>query len=89
MAALSRTERVRTCSTTAPCQISPKSGPVGIRPRVGFRPNRPQQAAGIRIDPPPSPPEAKGTMPPATAAAEPPLDPPGVWFKFHGFRVGP
>jgi hypothetical protein len=61
-----------------PCHISPDSGPAGTRPRVGFMPNKPQQEEGILMEPPPSPPEAIGTMPPATAAAEPPLDPPGV-----------
>ncbi len=33
--------------------------------------------AGMRIEPPPSPACATGTMPLATAAAEPPLEPPG------------
>ena len=28
-------------------------------------------------------------MPEARAAAEPPLEPPGVRSRFHGFRVGP
>jgi hypothetical protein len=28
-------------------------------------------------------------MPEATAAAEPPLEPPVEWLVFHGFRVGP
>ena len=48
------------------------------RPRLGLRPTRPQQAAGMRIEPPPSLPCATGTMPAATAAAEPPEEPPGV-----------
>jgi len=39
---------------------------------------RPQWEAGIRIEPPPSVPWASGRMPAATAAAEPPLDPPGL-----------
>ena len=34
--------------------------------------------AGMRIEPPPSPACATGTMPLATAAAEPPLDPPAL-----------
>ena len=34
-------------------------------------------AAGMRMDPPPSDVLAQGTMPEATAAADPPLDPPG------------
>src|SRR6516162_3290020 len=60
-----------------------------MRPKLGLRPTRPVHAAGIRIDPPPSPPVAMGTMPPATAAAEPPLEPPGVTSGFHGLRVTP
>jgi hypothetical protein len=30
-----------------------------------------------------------GTMPAATAAAAPPLEPPALWLSFHGLRVGP
>ena len=40
-------------------------------------PNSPLKPAGMRIEPPPSPPDAIGTSPPATAAAEPPDEPPG------------
>ncbi len=68
---------------------SPNSGPSGLRPRVGFMPNSPQHAAGIRIDPPPSLACAIGTTPAATIAAEPPLEPPGVCSRFQGFRVTP
>src|SRR5258708_36425251 len=59
------------------------------RPREGLRPNRPEHAAGIRIDPPPSLAWAAGTTPPATAADAPPEDPPGVRSRFHGLRAGP
>src|SRR5579863_6679520 len=52
-------------------------------------PTRPQNAAGIRVDPPPSLAVAMGSSPPATAAAEPPLDPPGVRVRSHGLRVVP
>jgi hypothetical protein len=48
-----------------------------ISPFVGFRPARPQNAAGIRIEPPPSEPVASGAMPAESAAPAPPLDPPG------------
>src|SRR5690606_19211789 len=48
-----------------------------------------QQDAGMRIEPPPSVACAIGSMPAATAAAEPPLDPPGVCSVFQGLRVGP
>src|SRR5687768_1625884 len=89
MVAESRTVRLITPSVAAPCSISAYAGPAGTTPRPGFSPNRPQHAAGIRIDPPPSLAPATGTNPAATAAAEPPDDPPGVWSVFHGLRVGP
>lgn len=62
-------------------------GALVTRPRCGFSPNSPQQADGIRIEPPPSPPIATGTIPDATAAAEPPLEPPGENALRHGLRV--
>ena len=65
-------------------KLSPASGPGETRPRTGLRPTRPQQAAGIRVEPPPSLPWAIGTMPAATAAPEPPLEPPGVRFSVPG-----
>ena len=43
----------------------------------------------MRIEPPPSPPVHAGNRPAATAAAEPPEDPPGVRSRFHGLRVMP
>src|SRR6185295_48005 len=64
-------------------------GPNEFRPRVGFKPTRPQLDAGIRLEPPPSLACAAGTMPAATAAAAPPLDPPGEYWGFHGLCVGP
>ncbi|GIU91054.1 MAG: hypothetical protein KatS3mg010_2153 [Acidimicrobiia bacterium] len=45
--------------------------------------------AGMRIEPPPSPACPTGTMPLATAAADPPLEPPELCCVFHGLRVGP
>ena len=57
--------------------------------RVGFRPTRPQNAAGMRIDPPPSVPVASGAMPAASAAPLPPLEPPGDQSRAHGSRVSP
>ena len=42
----------------------------------------------MRIDPPPSLACAHGTYPAATAAAEPPEDPPDVRVGSHGLRVG-
>src|SRR5688572_18726419 len=46
-------------------------------------------AAGCRTDPPVSDPSASGTMRAATAAADPPLEPPGVRSAAQGLRVGP
>ena len=75
-AALSRTVRVRECVQPTGYANASSDGVLGTRPRDGLRPNRPHDAAGMRIEPPPSFPCAIGTMPDATAAAEPPLDPP-------------
>ena len=43
--------------------------------------------AGWRIEPPVSEPSAASTSPEATAAAEPPEDPPGTLVKSQGFFV--
>ena len=73
--------------TTAVCEpLGPSSG---IRPWLGFMPTRPLNEAGIRVDPPPSEAVDTGTNPAATAAAEPPLDPPGVLPSPHGLVVTP
>ena len=84
---MSRTVRVTTCST--PSAVSERNGPSDIRPWLTFNPTSPQQDAGIRIDPPPSEACDAGTMPLATALAEPPLDPPGDRSGAHGLRVAP
>jgi len=60
-----------------------------MRPRVGLSPTKPQNAAGVRTEPPPSVPWPIATMPAATAAPEPPLDPPALCSVAHGLRVGP
>ena len=86
-AAVSRTLRLTHSST--PRLLSSRYGPSEMRPCVGFRPTSPQADAGMRMLPPPSLAWAMGTMPAATAAAAPPLDPPGEWSMFHGFRVAP
>ena len=49
----------------------------------------PQSAAGWRIEPPVSVPIAHGALPAATAAAEPPDEPPGTRVRSHGLSVGP
>ena len=86
-AAVSATVRVSIPSI--PSIESPSSGAEEMRPRCGFSPTRPQHAAGMRIEPPPSLPCATGTMPAATAAAEPPEEPPGVRSRSQGLRVAP
>ena len=49
----------------------------------------PQNEAGMRIEPPASVPTASGQIPAKSAAALPPLLPPGVRSRFHGLRVTP
>src|SRR5699024_4564902 len=53
-------------------------GNIGMTPYVGLRATIPQNAAGIRTEPPPSVPRASWPRPAATAAEPPPLEPPGV-----------
>ena len=87
--ALSRTDLDRKPSMAIPPQPSPEAGPSGKRARVALKPKSPQLEAGIRTEPPPSDPCAIGTIPAATAAPDPPEDPPAVREVSHGFRVGP
>src|ERR671932_2918884 len=49
----------------------------------------PQNAAGMRIEPPWSPPSARSTSPDATSAALPLELPPVVRERSHGLRTGP
>src|ERR1051325_9851559 len=56
-------------------------------PTLGLNPMQPQKLAGRSIEPTTWVPSATGTMPEATAAAEPLLDPPGVRSRSHGLRV--
>src|SRR5438045_900666 len=72
-----------------PARLSRVAGPSDGRPRDGFSPTGPPSLAGRGIEPPPSFACAAGTMPEATAAADPPLDPPGERPTSHGLRVGP
>ena len=60
-----------------------------ITPFVGLSPARPQNDAGIRIEPPPSVAVAIAAMPAASAAPEPPLEPAGDQSVPHGFVVVP
>ncbi len=85
---MSLIETVKPKSIAAPCHPRQAYGPTGIVPREGFSPINPQNEAGILIEPPPSLAPAKGTIPAETAAAAPPLDPPGVHSRFRGFLLG-
>src|SRR5262245_33054498 len=58
-------------------------------PWVGGSPTQPHRDAGCLIEPPVSEPSAHGARPAATAAAEPPDEPPGTRVGSHGLRVGP
>ena len=60
-----------------------------LRARVGLSPTTPQHAAGARMEPKPSVACAIGSMRAPTAAAAPPLEPPEMRARSHGFRVGP
>src|ERR671912_2371858 len=73
------------------CERSPTAlgGNWGPRPNDCLNPKMPQNAAGMRIDPAPSLPWARGPRPAATAAAAPPLDPPGDFSRFQGLNDGP
>ena len=86
---MSRTDRETQSSTVTPDMTSPTIGPSLVRCRVGFSPTRPLLEAGIRIEPPPSLAWAIGTIPAATAAPEPPLEPPGERVVSQGFFVAP
>ena len=56
---------------------------------VGFRPSRPHCAAGVRVEPPASEAVAIPAKPAASAAADPPEDPPGDRSRSQGLRVPP
>ena len=47
----------------------------------------PQKAAGWRTEPPVSVPKPPAARPPATAAADPPDEPPGTRVRSQGLRV--
>src|SRR5439155_24169029 len=61
----------------------------GSRPKLGLNPITPQYEAGRITDPAVCDPSAAGTVPSATAAAEPLDEPPGVRDGSWGFRVLP
>src|SRR5499427_1224379 len=87
-AAASSTDRVigPTWSNVGQSGTTPS---VGTSPSDGLRPTTPHAAAGIRIEPPVSVPIDAWPMPVATAAAEPPLDPPAERVGSCGLCTGP
>src|SRR2546425_2122597 len=90
--ALATENRYRTSATerpSAPRDERPAASTIshGMRSGVGRSPTTPQHDAGILTDPPMSSPSATVAMPAATAAALPPLDPPGVMPSRHGLLV--
>ena len=60
-----------------------------MRSRVGFRPTRPQDDAGRRIEPAPSDAVAAAHSPAQTAAPLPPLEPAALRSVSQGLRVTP
>src|ERR1700674_3490429 len=69
-----------------PGSWNPVSGTV---PTLGFRPYTPQKLAGIRIEPTRSDPYSRNVNPAASAAAPPPVEPPGVRLGSQGLLVLP
>ena len=61
---------------------------LGTQPCVGRKPLIPLIDAGNRTDPPVSEPNDPIHIPAATAAPEPPLEPPGIRSVFQGLRQG-
>src|SRR5258708_40286619 len=60
-----------------------------MAPKLGLSPTTPLNAAGLMTDPSVCVPRASGTIPAATAAADPDDEPPGVCLLFQGLTVGP
>src|SRR5207248_4551257 len=62
---------------------------LGTRPGLGRKPTTPQNAAGLRRPPPVSVTLATGTMPQASATAEPPEEPDADFSGSNGLPVAP
>jgi hypothetical protein len=72
--------------------MPPPGGPKPARemtPTEERCPKTPQKDAGTRMEPPASLPSSRGTMPAASAAAEPPEEPPSDRIRSWGLLVGP
>ena len=87
--AASRMRRVMTPLVDSMGQPGGSLPPIGTRPIDGLKPVRPVADAGMRIEPPPSDPVASGTSPAASAAADPPDEPPAERSSDHGLWVAP
>src|ERR671939_1049754 len=85
--ATSRTERAMgaTCPSVGVALV----GKTGTLPNCAFIPKTPQNEAGMRMDPPPSVPSARGVTPAATEVAAPALEPPGVLDVSQALHVTP
>ena len=62
---------------------------LGTTPGDGLKPTTPQMDAGMRSDPPVSEPVHTGSMSHASAAAEPPDEPPAFRLGLNGLPVAP
>src|SRR4051795_591149 len=80
---------VRASGPQRQCGSRLNGGSCGTRPYGGLKPTTPLNAAGIRIEPPMSEPLASVAVPDASAAPEPPDDPPTPNSGFQGLRVMP
>src|SRR5215469_10977844 len=69
-------------------QPSPRRS-LATRPGVGRKPTMPQNAAGLRNEPPVSEPEQIGAIPVASATAEPPDEPAQERTGSNGLPVAP
>src|SRR5262249_50682190 len=69
------------------CQATSFTPTIGIKRYDGLKAATPQNAAGRITEPAVCVPKASGTMPAATAAADPAEEPPGVWPRLRGLRV--
>ena len=82
--------RVRASGPSTPSGFhASDDGTAGTRPGDVRSPTTLQNEAGLRMLAPRSDPSANGIIPLATAAAAPPLLPPGVRVRSYGLRVAP
>ena len=70
-------------------QASGKQPSFETRPCVGLRPTSPQAEDGIRMEPAVSVPRVLKLMSAATAAPDPPLEPPGTFSRSQGLPTAP